>query len=467
MQRGENFNHAMRTVKQTDILTGSIPRQLLVFFLPIWFGTLFQQLYNTADTLIVGNFVGTNALAAVGATGAFVNLLVGLFVGLCSGAGVVVAQSYGARDLEAVDRQVHTSLVFGVVIGAVLTVVGLLTTGPVLRLMGTPAEITADAALYLRIYFLGMIPQILYNMGTNILRAAGDSKRPLYFLIVASLVNIVLDTVFIAVFGWGVTGAAIATVISQVASAVLTLRCLAGSQGMPWHLSADKLTLHAPTLVAVCAIGIPAAAQSALYNVSNMVIQSSMNSFGTDVIAAWGVYGKIDFIFWMTINSLGIAITTFAGQNFGAQQYDRVRRGTRVCLQMAAGVTLFISVVFFFAAEFLFRIFSQDAAVIDAGVQMMHVLVPVYITYVCIEILSGTLRGCGDVRIPTLITVFGVCGLRIVWLLAVVPVWHTVAMVELSYPITWALASLLFIVYYKKGGWLQRCIAAHKTVQTV
>ena len=467
MQRGENFNHAMRTVKQTDILTGSIPRQLLVFFLPIWFGTLFQQLYNTADTLIVGNFVGTNALAAVGATGAFVNLLVGLFVGLCSGAGVVVAQSYGARDLEAVDRQVHTSLVFGVVIGAVLTVVGLLTTGPVLRLMGTPAEITADAALYLRIYFLGMIPQILYNMGTNILRAAGDSKRPLYFLIVASLVNIVLDTVFIAVFGWGVAGAAIATVISQVASAVLTLRCLAGSQGMPWHLSADKLTLHGPTLVAVCAIGIPAAAQSALYNVSNMVIQSSMNSFGTDVIAAWGVYGKIDFIFWMTINSLGIAITTFAGQNFGAQQYDRVRRGTRVCLQMAAGVTVAISVVFFFAAEFLFRIFSQDAAVIDAGVQMMHVLVPVYITYVCIEILSGTLRGCGDVRIPTLITVFGVCGLRIVWLLAVVPVWHTVAVVELSYPITWALASLLFIVYYKKGGWLQRCIAAHKTAQTV
>ncbi len=467
MQRGENFNHAMRTVKQTDILTGSIPRQLLVFFLPIWFGTLFQQLYNTADTLIVGNFVGTNALAAVGATGAFVNLLVGLFVGLCSGAGVVVAQSYGARDLEAVDRQVHTSLVFGVVIGAVLTVVGLLTTGPVLRLMGTPAEITADAALYLRIYFLGMIPQILYNMGTNILRAAGDSKRPLYFLIVASLVNIVLDTVFIAVFGWGVAGAAIATVISQVASAVLTLRCLAGSQGMPWHLSADKLTLHGPTLVAVCAIGIPAAAQSALYNVSNMVIQSSMNSFGTDVIAAWGVYGKIDFIFWMTINSLGIAITTFAGQNFGAQQYDRVRRGTRVCLAMAAGVTVCISVVFFLAAEFLFRIFSQDAAVIDAGVQMMHVLVPVYITYVCIEILSGTLRGCGDVRIPTLITVFGVCGLRIVWLLAVVPVWHTVAMVELSYPITWALASLLFIVYYQKGGWLHRCIAAHKTAQTV
>ena len=450
----------MRTVKQTDILTGSIPRQLLAFFLPIWFGTLFQQLYNTADTLIVGNFVGTNALAAVGATGAFVNLLVGLFVGLCSGAGVVVAQSYGAKDLEAVDRQIHTALVFSVVIGAMLTVVGLLSAEPVLRLMGTPAEILGDAALYLRLYFLGMIPQILYNMGTNILRAAGDSKRPLYFLIVASLVNIVLDIVFIAIFHWGVAGAARATVLSQIASAVLTLRCLAGSQGMPWHLSAAKLRMERPILMAICRIGIPAAAQSALYNISNMVIQSCMNGFGTSTIAAWGVYGKIDFVFWMTVNSLGISITTFAGQNFGAQLYDRVRRSVRVCLAMAAGITLCISVVFYFAAEPLFRLFSQDPEVIAVGVEMMHVLVPAYLTYVCIEILSGALRGCGDVRVPTLITVFGVCGLRILWLLVAVPVWHSVATVELSYPITWTLASLLFVVYYKKGGWLRRCIAA-------
>ncbi|WP_294572571.1 MATE family efflux transporter [uncultured Subdoligranulum sp.] len=450
----------MRTVKQTDILTGSIPRQLLVFFLPIWFGTLFQQLYNTADTLIVGNFVGTNALAAVGATGAFVNLLVGLFVGLCSGAGVVVAQSYGAKDLNAVDRQVHTALVFSVAIGALLTVLGLLSAEPVLRLMGTPQEILGDAALYLRIYFLGMIPQILYNMGTNILRAAGDSKRPLYFLIVASLVNIVLDVVFIAGFHWGVAGAALATVLSQIASAVLTLRCLAGSQGMPWHLSAAKLRMERTILTAICMIGIPAAAQSALYNVSNMMIQSCMNGFGTNTIAAWGVYGKIDFIFWMTINSLGIAITTFAGQNFGARQYDRVHRGIRICLGMAAGITVAISVVFYLAAEPLFQLFSQDPEVITVGVEMMHVLVPAYVTYVCIEIFSGALRGCGDVRVPTLITVVGVCGLRILWLVLAVPVWHSVATVELSYPITWVLASLLFIVYYKRGHWLQRCIAA-------
>ena len=230
----------MANVKQTDILTGSIPRQLLAFFLPIWFGTLFQQLYNTADTLIVGNFVGTQALAAVGATGAFVNLLVGLFVGLCSGVGVVVSQSFGARDYDGVDRQVHTALVFSVVIGAVLTLAGLVTAQPMMRLMGTPDEILDASTLYLRIYFLGMIPQILYNTGTYILRAIGDSKRPLYFLIAASLVNIVLDVVFIAVLGWGVAGAAIATVVSQVASALLTLRCIIGSEGMPWHVSLTK-----------------------------------------------------------------------------------------------------------------------------------------------------------------------------------------------------------------------------------
>lgn len=438
----------MRSLKQTDILTGSIPKQLLLFFLPIWFGTLFQQLYNTADTLIVGNFVGTNALAAVGATGAFVNLLVGLFVGLCSGAGVVIAQSWGAHDPEAVDRQVHTALVLSVGLGALLTVLGFASATPMMRLMGTPEEILADSALYLRIYSLGMIPQMLYNMGTNILRAIGDSKRPLYFLIAASLVNIVLDVVFIAVFGWGVAGA------------VLTLRCIAGSEGTPWHIRAEKLRLHTEVLAAICMIGIPAAAQSAMYNVSNMLIQSSMNSFGTSTIAAWGVYGKIDFVFWMTINSLGIAITTFAGQNFGARQYDRVRNGVRICMAMAAGVTLVISVVFYNAAEPLFRLFSQDDAVIAVGVGMMHVLTPVYITYISIEVLSGALRGCGDVRVPTLITVFFVCGLRVLWLTLMVPRYHTIATVELSYPLTWTLASLLFILYYKRGGWLNRCKAA-------
>ena len=226
---------------------------------------------------------------------------------------------------------------------------------------------------------------------------------------------------------------------------------------MPWHIRTEKLRLHGDVFAAICTIGVPAAAQSAMYNISNMFIQSSMNSFGTSTIAAWGVYGKIDFWFWMTINSLGIAITTFAGQNFGARQYDRVRRGVRVCLAMAACTTLVISFTFYNLAEVLFRLFSQDDAVVAVGVGMMHVLTPVYITYVCIEVLAGALRGCGDVRVPTLITVFFVCGLRMLWLFIAVPIRHEVATVEMSYPITWSLASALFILYYVKGGWMQRC----------
>lgn len=444
---------------QNAILTGSIPRQLILFFLPIWFGTLFQQLYNTADTLIVGNFVGTQALAAVGATGAFVQLLVGVFVGLCSGAGVVIAQSYGAGNVEEVDRQVHTALSMAILGGAVLTVLGLVTSRGVLILMQTPADIIDDATLYLQIYFLGMIPQIIYNMGTNILRAVGDSKRPLYFLIIASLVNIVLDIVFVAGFKWGVAGAALATIISQVASAVLTMRCLAGSSGMPWHLEVARMRPDPAVLSDICRIGLPSAAQSALYSISNIVIQAAVNGFGTTAVAAWSVYGKIDFLFWMTVSSYGIAITTFAGQNFGAQLYDRVHRGTRVCLGMAAATTVAISLALYPLAGLAFRMFSQDQAVIEQGIQMMHFLVPTYITYVCIEIFSGALRGCGDVRVPTIITVFGVCGLRVAWLLLVVPHFHTILMVEASYPITWSLASILFAVYYLRGGWMQRCIA--------
>ena len=435
------------------IITGSIPRQLLLFFFPIWLGTMFQQLYNTVDTLIVGNFVGTQALAAVGATSSFVQLLVGLFVGLCSGAGVIIAQSFGAGDHDEVNRQVHTALALAITGGAALTVIGLLISRPVLRLMQTPDEIVGMASEYLQIYFLGMIPQMIYNMGTNILRAVGDSKRPLYFLIVASIVNIVL----VAVIPLGVAGAAIATVASQVVSAVLTVRCIHGSQGMPWHLQLKNIRIERSVLLAICRIGLPGAAQSALYSISNMTIQSAINGFGTVAVAAWSVYGKIDFLFWMTVSSFGIAVTTFAGQNFGARQYDRVRRGVRVCLAMAACTTLVISFTFYNLAEVLFRLFSQDDAVVAVGVGMMHVLTPVYITYVCIEVLAGALRGCGDVRVPTLITVFFVCGLRMLWLFIAVPIRHEVATVEMSYPITWSLASALFILYYVKGGWMQRC----------
>ena len=444
-----------------DLLHGPVFSNMTRFFLPIMLGSLLQQLYSMVDAVVLGRLVGKTALAAVGGSDlVIINLVVGFFVGLSSGACVVVSQHYGAGEGDMVRKSVHTAILFSVVIGAVMTALGILMARPVLVLLDPPADTLADSIVYLQWYFAGMIPSMVYNMGAGILRAVGDSKRPLYFLIVASIVNIVLDIVLVAVIPLGVAGAAIATVASQVVSAVLTVRCIHGSQGMPWHLQLKNIRIERSVLLAICRIGLPGAAQSALYSISNMTIQSAINGFGTVAVAAWSVYGKIDFLFWMTVSSFGIAVTTFAGQNFGARQYDRVRRGTMTCLAMTAGTTLCISLALYPSAQLLFRLFSSDDAVVAQGVQMMHYLVPVYMTYICIEIFSGALRGCGDVRVPTIITVFAVCIMRIVWLAVALPFKHELSVVEFSYPLTWITATVLFAIYYAKGGWMQRCIAA-------
>ena len=444
-----------------DLLHGPVFSNMTRFFLPIMLGSLLQQLYSMVDAVVLGRLVGKTALAAVGGSDlVIINLVVGFFVGLSSGACVVVSQHYGAGEGDMVRKSVHTAILFSVVIGAVMTALGILMARPVLVLLDPPADTLTDSIVYLQWYFAGMIPSMVYNMGAGILRAVGDSKRPLYFLIVASIVNIVLDIVLVAVIPLGVAGAAIATGASQVVSAVLTVRCIHGSQGMPWHLQLKNIRMERSVLLAICRIGLPGAAQSALYSISNMTIQSAINGFGTVAVAAWSVYGKIDFLFWMTVSSFGIAVTTFAGQNFGARQYDRVRRGTMTCLAMTAGTTLCISLALYPSAQLLFRLFSSDDAVVAQGVQMMHYLVPVYMTYICIEIFSGALRGCGDVRVPTIITVFAVCIMRIVWLAVALPFKHELSVVEFSYPLTWITATVLFAIYYTKGGWMQRCIAA-------
>ena len=445
-----------RTPEQNNaIITGNIPRQLLLFFFPIWLGTMFQQLYNTVDTLIVGNFVGTQALAAVGATSSFVQLLVGLFVGLCSGAGVIIAQSFGAGDHDEVNRQVHTALALAIAGGAALTVIGLLISRPVLRLMQTPDEIVGMASEYLQIYFLGMIPQMIYNMGTNILRAVGDSKRPLYFLIASCLVNIVLDLLFVAVLDMGVAGAAIATIASQFFSAILTLIALLRTQDS-YRLIVSKIRFHRDLLFDIIKIGLPAGLQSAMYSISNLLIQSSINSFGTDTIAAWTAYGKVDSIFWMIMGAYGVSITTFAGQNFGAGKYDRIKKSVRICLGLAAVTSLFLSFIVLNFGGTILLLFTRDANVINICIGMMRVVSPAYITYICIEILSGTCRGCGDSFFPMLLTCFGVCVLRILWITIAVPLRHEVATVAFSYPLTWTITSILFILYYKRGKWMQK-----------
>lgn len=447
----------MKLLRQSggDITQGVIWKQILGFFFPLWFGTFFQQLYNTVDTVVVGRFVGKTALAAVGSTSVIVNLTVGIFTGLASGAVVVIAQHYGARRGEEVHKSVHTAMLLALLIGAIFMVAGFILTPWTLRAMGTTSDALPGAILYLRVYFLGMVPNVIYNMGTGVLRAVGDSRRPLYFLIAASLCNIVLDLVLVVGFQMGVAGVAIATVCSQLLSAVLVVVSLMRAEGAPFQLFPTQLAMHGAEIRAVMRIGLPTALQSVMYNVSNIVIQASINSFGTDAVAAWTAYGKMDIIFWMTITAMAQSVTTFAGQNYGAGKYDRVKQSVRVSVGLSAGFTLLISAVMFLLARPILTIFTPDPDVLEVGVVMVRFLVPCYITYILVELLPGAIRGAGKSMVPMLISVFGVCGLRLVWLFTAVPAHHTVIMVEASYPITWTITSVAMLIYYRFGHWLE------------
>ena len=438
-----------------DITQGVIWKQLLAFFFPLWFGTFFQQLYNTVDTVVVGRFVGKTALAAVGSTGVVVNLTVGVFTGLASGAVVIIAQHYGARRGPEVFRSVHTAMLLSLLLGAFFMAAGFLLTPWSLRAMGTTEEALPGAILYQRIYFLGMIPNVVYNMGTGVLRAVGDARRPLYFLIAASLCNIVLDLVLVVGFGLAVLGVALATVLSQLLSAVLVVLSLMRSQGQAYQLFPRQLRLYGAPLKDAMRVGVPAALQSVMYSASNIVIQAAINSFGTDAVAAWTAYGKMDMIFWMSINAMALAITTFAGQNYGAGQYDRLKKGVRVSVGMSAGFTVLLSTAMTVFARPILSIFSPDPDVLEIGVAMVRFLAPCYITYILVELLPGAILAAHTPPVPMLFSVFGVCVLRLVWLFTVVPAPHTIEAVELSYPITWAVTSAAVLIYYRWGHWLQ------------
>ena len=448
---------AGQKLKENSITEGVIWKQLLLFFFPILIGTFFQQLYNTVDTVIVGQYVGKQALAAVGTTGTIINLLVGFFVGVSSGATVIISQFFGAGDGKNVSRAVHTSMALALAGGGIIMVVGLLTSRLSLEMLGVPEEIMDDALMYLNVYYAGILACMIYNVGTGILRAIGDSRMPLYVLIACCLVNIVLDLLFVVAFRWGVFGVALATVLSQVVSAVLIMVRLMGTRES-YRVELKKIKFDRHMLRDVIRIGLPAGLQSVMYSVSNLVIQAGINSFGTDAIAAWAAIGKIDGFIWMVMNAFGISITTFVGQNFGAQKYDRVKKSVRICLSMALGATITLSAVLFFFMGPLLRFFTNDAALVELGSNFLRILAPSYFTFVFIEIFSGAIRGAGEALQPMLITCFGVCGLRILWVLIAVPFWPTMEMVALNYPVTWAATALVFIIYYARMKWLDRCV---------
>lgn len=443
--------------RKLDMTEGVIWKLLVRFFLPILFGSLFQQLYNTADAVIVGNFVGKEALAAVGGTtGTFINLLVGFFTGLASGATVIIAQYYGAKEQDSLRRALHTGIALGFAGGAVFMAIGLIFAPAVLSAMGTPPEILDYAVTYMRIYFVGIIPGLLYNVGAGILRALGDSRRPLIVLILCCLCNIVLDILFVVVFRMGVAGAGWATTLSQVLSCICVLYFLTHMPEAQCRLHLSQIRFDRMTLYKIVQIGLPAGLQSTMYNISNVILQTKVNEFGTDTIAAWTVYSKIDAIFWMTISAFGVAITTFVGQNFGARKFDRIKRGVKVCFGMSVVASTVISVFAVTCGEWIFRMFNDDPGVLAVGQVILKTVPPLFITYNAIEIFSGAVRGCGDAVRPMLMTLCGVCVLRMVWIFAVVPLSPNIRTLILSYPITWSVTSLAFFVYYLHGGWLRR-----------
>lgn len=446
----------METRARQQITEGVIWKQLLIFFFPILMGTFFQQMYNTVDTIIVGRLVGTEALAAVGATGPLVSMVNGFFIGVSSGATVVLSQAYGAGDRKGVENSIHTGVALSLLLGVMLTVIGICLGGRVMGWMGTPENCMADATTYLRIYFAGSIGTVVYNMGAGILRAMGDSKRPMLFLMVTCILNVVLDLLFVAVLHMGVAGAALATVLSQMISAVLPIVVLLRQKED--RLELRKLRIERSLLGRILRIGIPAGLQFVTFDFSNVLIQSGINSFGDITMAAWTSYGKTDALVWMISGAFGVSITTFVGQNFGAQKYSRIRQGAWTCLALSIAMVCALNVTLLLFRSQILGIYTDNPEVIAVGSMVMLSIMPYEFLFMPIEVFAGTMRGVGNSLMPTLITGSCVCLFRVVWLMTAVRHWHSLKTLTLSYPLSWALAAAVFLAVYFKGNWLRRRI---------
>lgn len=435
--------------QENKILTGTIWKQILIFFFPILVGTFFQQLYNTIDAVIVGRFAGTIALAAVGGSAAIIiNLIVGFFTGLSAGCTVLISQFYGAGKKQDLQDALHTTYAFGLIGGVIFSAIGILASPWIMRIMNTPEESMQDSILYVRIYFAGLVFVFIYNMGAAILRALGDSKRPLVFLIICSFVNIIFDLLLVVIFHLGVLGVAVATLFSQAISAVLvTLWLMHHTQQVTLYIK--QIKIHKKLLQNMLKIGLPSGIQSSTYSVSNMIIQTAINLFGVGATAAWAAVGKVDVIFWMINGSFGIAATTFVGQNFGAGYFDRVKKGTRTCLYMAVVTAIAISAFLLTIGKLMLWLFTTDAEVVQIGARMMDIIVPGYVIFAFIEIFSASLRAQGDTLIPTIINIVLICVLRAVWIFTLGSIGN-LDLIILCYPVSWAVCAVAIIGYYMK-----------------
>ena len=432
---------------EMDMTSGPLLQKVILFSAPLVLTGVLQLLYNAADMVVVGNFAGHEALAAVGSTGSLINLLVNVFMGLSVGASVQVARQWGARDLTGVSRGVHTAITVAGISGLLVGVTGFVLARPLLELMGNPADVIDLAALYMRIYFLGMPANMLYNFGAAILRAVGDTRRPLIYLTVAGLVNVVLNLLLVIVFSMSVAGVALATVISQVVSAALVLGCLCRSDGA-LHLDLHRLRIDPQQLGAIARVGLPAGLQGSLFSVSNVLIQSAINEFGSIAVAGNSVASSLEGFVYTSMNSIYQADLTFASQNFGAHKPDRVRRVMWVCLGTVAVVGLVLGFAFWALGTPLISIYNRDPEVIRFGLLRLSVIMPTYCLCGMMDTMVGQLRGIGCSITPMFVSLAGACLFRIVWIMTLFaqPAWHTLTVLYLSYPVSWALTFAVHLI---------------------
>lgn len=430
---------------------GVIWKQLLEFSIPMAIGLLFQQLYNTVDTIVVGQFVGKEALAAVGSTSSIINMLVGLCAGLATGASVVISQCYGAHDNKRLHSAVHTTILVTFIMSVVATGLGILIVTPMLRLMATPDDVFLQAKEYLTIYFAGITGLLVYNMGSGILRAVGDSRRPLYFLCFSAVLNIALDLLFVIVFHLGIAGVAYATILSQALSALLVLYSLTRVNA-PYAIHWKALCIKKDMLKRILSIGFPSGIQQAITSFSNVFVQSYINNFGSSVMAGWSCYNKLDVFILIPVQSIALASTTFVGQNYGAHNISRARKGVRQALFMSIGITAVCSALLIICDRLVLRLFSTDAQVVYYGEYFITLISPFYVLICFNQIFAGALRGVGDARTPMLVMLGSFVLFRQIYLFGTRFLPNPFVPVALAYPIGWVLCSLLMILFYKRSA---------------
>ena len=438
-----------------DMTEGNIWKHMLRFSMPMALGLLFQQLYNTVDTLVVGRFVGQQAQAAVGSTGPIINTIVGFCAGLATGASVVISQRYGAHDREGLGKAVHTTVALTFLVCVIATGLGQLIITPMLRFMQTPEDVMPESACYLSIYFAGISGVLFYNLGSGILRAVGDSRRPLLFLILSALLNTGLDLLFVLAFGMGVDGVAYATIFSQILSALLILVTLTkehGDYGIRWR----KVRVDRESLSMILKLGLPSSIQAAVTSFSNVFVQSYINAFGSACMAGYGVYGKIDAFALIPVQSISMSSTTFVGQNWGAGQPGRAREGVRTATVLSIAATVALGLMVFVFARPLMRFFSPEAEVIEYGIRFIHIVTPFYIAICFNQIYAGALRGVGAATMPTVIMLGSFVVFRQIYLAATKAMGAGFVAVALAYPVGWILCSTLLLIRYSRSALVRK-----------